>query len=56
MIQYDVYVQEKFYKVIEAKNTGDVLSKVAEDLKNNLVPDFDAAQNQNIRIVKKEVE
>lgn len=53
---YDVYVQEKFYKVMEADNTGSVLAMVADDIKNNLVQDFDNTQNQNIKIVPKEVE
>jgi len=51
---YDVYVQEKFYKTVGAENTGKVLSIVSKDIQDNLVPDFDNTQNQNIKIVPKE--
>jgi hypothetical protein len=51
-MQYDVYVQENFYKTIEAETTGHVLRQVAQDIHdgkvsvNNDIP-------QNIRIEPK---
>lgn len=48
---FDVYVQDKFYKVIEASNVADVLRAVGQDITNNLVPDFDKDRNHDVKIV-----
>lgn len=50
-MQYDVFVQGKHYKLIEAANTGDALRAVALDIADGLVPDFDAEKNHDIQIV-----
>jgi hypothetical protein len=49
-MKYNVYVQDKFYKVIEAQNTGSVLSKVSLDIKNGLVPNLEINIPNNIRV------
>ena len=49
-MQFDVSVQGKPYKTIEAPNTGAVLSIVAEDIAAGRVPDFDPAAPHNIVI------
>ena len=56
MSQFDVFVQDSFYKTISAKNTGEVLSIVARDVKQGLVANFDSSKNQNIKIVLKQPE
>ena len=48
---FDVYVQDTFYKVIEASNVTDVLRIVGTDISNNVVPNFDKTKNHDIRIV-----
>ena len=50
-MQFDVSVQGKPYKTIEAPNTGVVLSIVAEDIAAGLVPDLDPDADHNIVIV-----
>lgn len=49
-MQFDVSVQGKPYKTIEAPNTGAVLSIVAEDIAAGRVPDFDPASDHDIVI------
>ena len=49
-MQYKVYVQDKFYKIIEAPNTGSVLSQVSLDIKAGKIPDLDISIPQNIRV------
>lgn len=49
-MKYNVYVQDKFYKVIEAENTGSVLSQVSLDIKNGLLPNLDINIPHNIRV------
>jgi len=48
---FDVYVQDTYYKAIEASNVTDVLRIVGIDISNNLVLHFDPAKNHDIRIV-----
>lgn len=50
MKSYKVYVQDKYYKTIENKNAGEILAIIANDIKNNSVPDFDHTKDQNVRI------
>ena len=50
-MQFNVSVQGKLYKTIEAPNTGVALSMVAEDIAAGLVPDLDPAADHNIAIV-----
>ena len=50
-MQFNVSVQGKPYKTIEALNTGVALSVVAEDIAAGLVPDLDPNADQNIVIV-----
>lgn len=49
-MQFNVSVQGKPYKVIEAPNTGVALVLVSADVRNGLVPDFDPNEDQNIVI------
>lgn len=51
MKQYDVYVQGKFYKTISAKNTGEVLAVVGNDIRNNVVVGVDHNKNHDVKIV-----
>ena len=51
-MQYNVYVQETFYKTIEAENTGDVLREVTIDISQGKVA-LDNTISQNIRIEPK---
>jgi hypothetical protein len=54
MARYDVYVQGKFYKTIEAPYTNNVLTQVTLDLADGLVPDYDETKPQNIELRKPE--
>lgn len=49
-MQFNVSVQGRPYKTIEAPNTGVALSMVAEDIAAGLVPDLDPNADQNIVI------
>ena len=49
-MKYNVYVQDTFYKVIEANSTGSVLSQVSLDIKNDKIPNIDKNIPQNIRV------
>lgn len=49
-MQFNVSVQGKPYKTIEAPNTGVVLSIVAEDIAAGRVPDFDHNADHDIVI------
>jgi hypothetical protein len=49
-MQFDVSIQGKPYKTIEASNTGAVLFIVAKDIGAGLVPDFNPAQPHDIVI------
>jgi hypothetical protein len=50
-MQFNVSVQGRPYKTIEAPNIGVALSMVAEDIAAGLVPDLDPNADQNIAIV-----
>jgi hypothetical protein len=49
-MQFNVSVQGKPYKTIDAKNTVAVIVAVSNDINAGLVPDFDTAQDQQIVI------
>ena len=49
-MQFNVSVQGKPYKTIDAPNTGAVLSIVAEDIAAGRVPDFDPTADHDIVI------
>lgn len=51
MKQYDVYIQGKFYKTISAKNTGEVLAVVGNDIKTNAVVGIDYNKSHDVKIV-----
>ena len=51
MVQYQVFIQDQFYKIIEANNTGEVLAIIAKDIQNG-IPSMDYNQSHNIKIVK----
>jgi len=50
MKTYNVYVQDKFYKTVEAEFMNEILTKVVEDISNNLVPDYDINLPSSIKI------
>jgi len=50
MAAYDVYVQDKFYKRIEADYTHHALTQVTLDIQDNLVPDYDETQPPRIAL------
>jgi hypothetical protein len=50
MTKYNVYVQDKFYKVFEMEFVNDILTQVNEDISNNLVSGYDPNQPSNIKI------
>ena len=49
-MQFNVAIQGKSYKTIEAPNTGVALAMVAEDIAAGLVPDLDPNSDQDIVI------
>lgn len=51
-MHFEVFVQDKFYKSLEAKNTGEALTVVARDIKSGLVPNFDSSKNHEIKLKK----
>jgi hypothetical protein len=53
MMQFDVFVQGKLYKTVSAKNVGNVLVMVSDDLRKGLVTHFDSSKNHEIKIVRK---
>lgn len=48
-MEYDVTVQGKPYKRIEAEYTNNVLTQVTLDIQNGLVPGFDPKKPQMIK-------
>lgn len=48
-MEYNVYIQDKFYSILEGKNTSDILRQIAIDIANNRV-NIDSSVPQNIRI------
>lgn len=51
MNQYEVYIQNNFYKIILANTTGEALAMVAKDIQDG-IPSMNYDQPHNIRIVK----
>lgn len=47
---FNVYVQDKFYKIMEGKDVGEILVKVGRDIAENKVPDFDPTKNHDVKI------
>jgi len=52
-MQFQVFVQNKLYKSLVAKNSGEVLALIARDIKAGLVSGFDPSKNHDIKIVAK---
>ena len=48
---FDVYIQDNYYKVVEASDVTDVLKIVGTDIGNGAVPNFDKTKDHNIRII-----
>jgi hypothetical protein len=48
--QYNVYVQDAFYKVMSGEYTSDVLRQVTIDINEGKVDGFDPAEPHSIRI------
>jgi len=51
MKQYDIYIQDQFYKTISAQYVSDILRIVTLDISNNLVTNFDHSKPASIKIV-----
>lgn len=49
-MQFNVTVQDNFYGVITADNLTAALAATLADIKNGLVPNFDATQPEKITI------
>lgn len=49
-MKFDISVQGKFYKTVEAPNTGSVLALVAGDIAAGRVPDLDTDEPHDISI------
>lgn len=49
MNQYEVYIQDNFYKIISANNTGEVLKIVAKDIEDG-IPAMDYSSPHRIKI------
>jgi hypothetical protein len=49
-MKYKIFIQDKVYKTIEAKNTGEALSMVTKDIKKGKVSFLDKTKDSNIRI------
>jgi hypothetical protein len=50
-MEYDVYIQDNFYKRISANFVSDILRIVTLDIHNNLVPNFDNSRPASIKII-----
>lgn len=48
-MQYNVYVQDKFYGIVEADNTGSVLNKISQQISSGEIS-VDHNQPHNIRV------
>lgn len=53
MSEFEIYVQEKYYKTVTAENTGEALKIVSADIASGVVPGFDPTAAHNIRIERK---
>jgi hypothetical protein len=49
-MQFNVSVQNNFYKTITAVNLTAVIQQILADIKNGLVPNFDATRPKKIAI------
>lgn len=52
-MQFNVYVQGKFHKLMTARNAGEALVMVARDVKSGAVAGFNPAKDHDIKIVAK---
>lgn len=50
-MEYNVYIQDIFYKKITADFVSDILRSVTLDIHNNLVVNFDSSKPANIKII-----
>ena len=51
MQNYEVFVQDQFYKSIPAQYVSDILRQVTLDIENHLVPNFDDSKPSTIKII-----
>lgn len=51
MHRYEVYIQNNFYKTIEAEDTDDVLKIVSQDIQDH-IPEMDYEQDHQISITQ----
>lgn len=51
MKEYDIYVQDIFYKRMSAIYVSDILSSVSIDIQNNLISYFDNSKPASIKII-----
>lgn len=50
MNQYEVYIQDVFYKTITAKTTGDALKIVSKEIEDQ-IPNMDYTKPSKIKII-----
>jgi hypothetical protein len=50
-MEYNIYIQDIFYKKMTAVFVSDILRSVTLDIHNNLVPNFDSSKPSNIKII-----
>lgn len=50
-MEYDVYIQDQFYKRMSAKFVSDILRIVTLEIHDNLVPNFDNTKPASIKII-----
>lgn len=50
-MQYNVYIQNNFYKEISADFVSDIVKVVSLDISLNIVPNFDKSKPASIRII-----
>jgi len=50
-MEYEVYIQDHYYRTISANFVSDILRIVTADIHNNIVPNFDNSKPASIKII-----
>ena len=50
-MEYDVYIQDNYYKRISENFVSDILRIVTADIHNNIVPNFESSKPASIKII-----
>lgn len=51
MKEYKIFLQNKYYKNISVDSITKIFVQVSQDIKNNVVPDFDYSQPALVKII-----